>query len=121
MNLMQPRDGLQAFSGSKILEKARNPTRLRFLSWEQEVLLRLLALGQIAGIILMIETPARAYVDPGTGLLTLQMLGASVAGGLFMLRRKIRQIFAKSEHPSMNVPPDTLVAHADERKCKRIA
>jgi hypothetical protein len=56
------------------------------------VLLGILAIGQFTGMLLMIERPAHAYVDPGSGLLTLQMLGASVAGGLFFLRHKLRTL-----------------------------
>lgn len=57
------------------------------------LLLPLLALGQFAALLLLMERPAKAYVDPGSGLLVFQMLGASVAGGLFFIRRKLRSLF----------------------------
>ncbi|MFZ0661694.1 MAG: hypothetical protein WAM66_03300 [Acidobacteriaceae bacterium] len=37
--------------------------------------------------------PANAYVDPGSGLLFLQMGGSILAGALFVLRAKIRKLF----------------------------
>lgn len=47
----------------------------------------------IAGI-----SPARAYIDPGTGSMLLQIFGAAVAGGIFYfheLRRKIIALFSR--------------------------
>src|SRR5689334_20242741 len=44
---------------------------------------------QVFGLVLLIEKPAHAYVDPGSGLLNLQILGASLAGGVFYLRHKL--------------------------------
>jgi hypothetical protein len=58
-------------------------------------LLALLAIGQLLGLLVMTERPAKAYVDPGSGLLTLQMLGASVAGGFFFLRHKLKKLMAR--------------------------
>jgi len=37
--------------------------------------------------------PANAYVDPGSGLLFLQVGGSMLAGALFVLRAKIRKLF----------------------------
>jgi hypothetical protein len=37
--------------------------------------------------------PAYAYVDPGSGLLLVQMLGSTLAGMLFLLRKRVRQLF----------------------------
>jgi len=52
----------------------------------------LLVIGQTGGLMLMTERAAHAYVDPGSGLLTLQMLGASLAGGFYFLRHKLRKL-----------------------------
>ncbi|GEM_PF-518569 len=62
------------------------------------LLMGLLAMGQFLGILLLTEQAAHAYVDPGSGFLTLQMLGAWMAGGLFVLRHKLKRIFAKKTH-----------------------
>jgi hypothetical protein len=67
-------------------------------------ILRILTIGYIAGLILMTEQRARAYVDPGSGLLMLQMLGASVAGGLFFLRQRLRKLFRSGTKDSGNTP-----------------
>ena len=37
--------------------------------------------------------PANAYVDPGSGLLFLQVGGSMLAGAMFALRAKIRKLF----------------------------
>jgi len=33
-----------------------------------------------------------AYVDPGTGLLALQILGSSIVGSFYLLRSKLRSL-----------------------------
>ena len=47
-----------------------------------------------AGLVLVmlgiaVEQPAAAYTDPGSGALILQMIAASVVGGLFYFRKII--------------------------------
>jgi hypothetical protein len=37
--------------------------------------------------------PAYGYVDPGSGLLAVQVGGSMLAGGLFILRSKLRRLF----------------------------
>ena len=39
--------------------------------------------------------PAYAYVDPGSGLLLVQMLGSTLAGVMFLLRKRVRQLFQR--------------------------
>ena len=42
--------------------------------------------------------PAAAYIDPGTGSMLLQMLGAGIAGAIFYfreLRNKITSLFRR--------------------------
>ena len=39
--------------------------------------------------------PAYAYVDPGAGLLMLQMLGSTLAGAMFLVRKRIRQLLGR--------------------------
>lgn len=75
--------------GPAVFNKIRDRGVLSRFPDNHRVLVGILAIGQFAGMLLMTERPARAYVDPGSGLLALQMLGASVAGGLFFLRRKL--------------------------------
>jgi hypothetical protein len=59
-----------------------------------------LRLGRIAvsaclflSILCLLERPAYAYVDPGSGLFAFQSFIAFVTGGLFYLRQKIKRLF----------------------------
>jgi len=84
----------------------------------RSTILRALTIGYIAGLILMTEQRAHAYVDPGSGLLFLQMLGASVAGGLFFLRDRLRKLFrggtknatTTQQAPGLTKEPDASVS-----------
>jgi hypothetical protein len=47
--------------------------------------------------------PAAAYIDPGTGSMLLQMLGAGIAGAIFYfreLRIKFLSLFTRREAPA---------------------
>jgi hypothetical protein len=83
-------------------------------------LLRLLTLAQIAGLIFMTESSAWAYVDPGSGFLAFQMLGASLAGAAFFLRHKLRRLFRVRsgkmplEPPPASAAPDAPVGQKKE-------
>lgn len=50
--------------------------------------------GAIEMLVLLIALarPAYGYVDPGSGLLAIQVGGSMLAGALFMLRTKIRKL-----------------------------
>lgn len=50
--------------------------------------------GAVELIVLLtaLTRPAYGYVDPGSGLLAIQVGGSMLAGGLFMLRSKIRKL-----------------------------
>lgn len=50
-------------------------------------------LFQVIVILIAAAKPANAYVDPGTGILFLQVGGSMLAGVLFALRAKIRKLF----------------------------
>ncbi len=82
----------------------KNP-RVAGAHWLHSAILRILTIGSIAGLVLMTEQRARAYVDPGSGLLFLQMLGASVAGGLFFLRQRLRKLFRGGAKDTTSTPP----------------
>jgi len=48
----------------------------------------MLRIGGIAGAVLVASTAdAHAYVDPGTGAMIMQIIGAIVAGALFYFRQ----------------------------------
>jgi hypothetical protein len=50
-----------------------------------------------------------AYVDPGAGLLAFQILGASVMGGYYLLRRKLQLFFGwfKSKRSARDIHSTT--------------
>jgi hypothetical protein len=52
--------------------------------------------------------PANAYVDPGSGLLFLQVGGSMLAGAMFVLRAKIRKLFRLNKpEPTDKANPKT--------------
>jgi len=61
----------------------------------RNILVALLSLGPLIGLFLMIEDQAQAYIDPGSGLFTLQIIGASFAGGVFFLRQKLKKLLVR--------------------------
>lgn len=48
---------------------------------------------QVVVFLVAATKPANAYVDPGSGLLFLQVGGSMLAGALFVLRAKVRKLF----------------------------
>ncbi len=47
--------------------------------------------------------PAAAYIDPGTGSMLLQMIGAGIAGAIFYFREiriKVLSLFTRREAPA---------------------
>ncbi len=48
-------------------------------------------------------SPAQAYIDPGTGSMLLQIIGAGIAGAIFYfreLRIKLMSLFSRREAPA---------------------
>lgn len=80
-------------------------------------ILRRAALATFLSIQLLIllaafTKPAYGYVDPGSGLLAIQVGGSMLAGGLFILRSKLRRLFRLAP-PEETKEPDTNPAQAD--------
>jgi hypothetical protein len=50
----------------------------------------------MAILLAALAKPAYGYVDPGSGLLAVQVGGSMLAGALFILRSKIRKLFRMS-------------------------
>jgi len=65
----------------------------------------------------MTELPAQAYTDPGSGLLTLQMLGAWLAGGIFYVRYKLNRILRRK--PDKVADRELLPTDADGRRSRQ--
>jgi hypothetical protein len=52
---------------------------------------------------------AHAYIDPGTGSMLLQVIGAGVAGAIFYfreLRIKVMSLFSRHEAPAAEEPSE---------------
>jgi hypothetical protein len=58
--------------------------------------------------------PAYGYVDPGSGLLAVQVGGSMLAGGLFILRSKIRRLFRKGAPEEQLEPEKSACPEASE-------
>ena len=54
--------------------------------------LLLLTALQIATLLVAFERPARAYVDPGSGFVFLQVVGSMFAGAMYYLRHRIKRL-----------------------------
>ena len=67
---------------------------------DMRLLLRIFPLALILlGATLLVERPAYAYADPGTGLLAIQALGSALVAAGWYLRRKIYAIFHRGQAP----------------------
>lgn len=62
-------------------------------------------LFQVIVFLIAAAKPANAYVDPGSGLLFLQVGGSMLAGALFVLRAKIRKFFRLGS-PAVEITDD---------------
>ena len=49
------------------------------------------------------ERQALAYVDPGSGLLIVQGISATISGALFYFRRRIKSLFGKTPQKAQAV------------------
>jgi hypothetical protein len=67
-------------------------TRLCFSPRVLRSWLLLLAAVEIASLLIAFERPARAYVDPGSGFVFLQVAGSMVAGAAYYLRHRVKRI-----------------------------
>lgn len=54
------------------------------------------AVFELLVLLVAFTKPAYGYVDPGSGLLAVQVGGSMLAGGLFILRTKIRKLLRLS-------------------------
>ncbi|MGA8740546.1 MAG: hypothetical protein WB561_05100 [Terracidiphilus sp.] len=54
--------------------------------------------------------PAYAYIDPGSGLLLLQVIGSMFAGFTFVVRKRLRHLFGRFAK-SLPKPENDLELH----------
>ena len=51
--------------------------------------------------------PAYAYVDPGSGLFIMQVIGSTFVGFTFLIRKRIKQIFGRFGKQSKEAQSDS--------------
>jgi len=73
-------------------------------------LLVVLAVAQFVALASAFQKAAYAYADPGSGLLFLQVAGSMFAGGLFIVRSKLRKLFRLSK----STPEESIVEQSPE-------
>ncbi len=81
----------------------RSPSVLR-------TLFLLLGALQIAALLVAFERPARAYVDPGSGFVFLQVAGSMFAGGVYYMRHRLKRILNAMRGSSSQAGTQTEVA-----------
>jgi drug/metabolite transporter (DMT)-like permease len=59
----------------------------------------------VLGISFSLEQQAHAYVDPGSGLVLFQSLGAIFTGALFYFRRKLKLLFTRAREKNPDIEP----------------
>lgn len=62
-----------------------------------------------AALVLVTAGTAEAYIDPGTGSMLLQVIGAGIAGGIFYfreLRIKVMSMFSRRPEPAADEAPE---------------
>ena len=62
-------------------------------------------------VMCVLERPAHAYVDPGSGLLAYQTLTTLVAGTIFYFRQKLHALFRGSRTNDVAAEPDATRTH----------
>jgi hypothetical protein len=65
---------------------------------------------------LAFEQRAYASVDPGSGLLIMQGLGAVFSGAMFYFRRCLRNPFSRSAHRTSSVDHAAIVSGSDKER-----
>jgi hypothetical protein len=67
--------------------------------WKLLVLSSLVVLQWLC-LVTTFQRPAYGYVDPGSGMLVLQFAGSILSGGIFFLRKKLKQFFFPAKSTS---------------------
>jgi hypothetical protein len=79
-------------------------------------ILAALAVVELLVLLAALAKPAYGYVDPGSGLLAVQVGGSMLAGGLFILRSKIRKLFRMSSPPTASKTETEVSASSENGK-----
>jgi hypothetical protein len=65
----------------------------------------LLGALQLAVLLVTFEHRARAYVDPGSGFVFLQVAGSMFAGTIYYMRHRLKRIIGSMRRPARIAPP----------------
>lgn len=76
----------------------------------------LLTIGLMGSLLFMTEQPARAYVDPGSGFLALQLLGAWLTGTFFILRHKLKALATRRSAPPFQNAASPVAPHSQNQE-----
>jgi len=71
---------------------------LRFGLW-------MLGALQVVTLLLAFERPARAYVDPGSGFVLLQVAGSMFAGAVYYTRHRLKRLLSIVRRPHVPSAP----------------
>jgi hypothetical protein len=70
---------------------------------------------QVLAVLSALTQPAYAYIDPGSGLFALQTISTTVAGVVFLIRKKLRVIIYLTEWDNKR-----MIEHAVTGQCNGI-
>jgi hypothetical protein len=75
----------------------------------------LLGILQIAVLLVAFERPARAYVDPGSGFVFLQVAGSMFAGAVYYMRHRLKRLLGMTRRSSQISPAGTQTEVAENQ------
>jgi hypothetical protein len=80
-----------------------SPRKLRFGLW-------VLGALQVVTVLLALERPAHAYIDPGSGFVLMQVVGSMFAGAVYYTRHRIKRLLFFVRRSPLPTAPGTTEA-----------
>jgi hypothetical protein len=71
---------------------------------------------QLAVLLVTFEHRVQAYIDPGSGLVFLQVAGSMVAGAIYYMRHSLKRIIGSMRRPVLTSPPAEAQKDATETR-----
>jgi hypothetical protein len=71
----------------------------------------LLTALQILALLVAFERPARAYVDPGSGFVFLQVAGSMCAGAIYYLRHRVKRLLSSLRRTPASAQTEVVENH----------
>src|SRR5215471_7747470 len=96
-----------SYTGGRSAERQRGNCVVRI--WSRIIYCALIILLVFVGLCVTAR-PAYAYVDPGSGLFFLQVIGSTFAGFTFLIRRRLARLMGiagedRAEQPAPSIAP----------------